>query len=181
MNLYIVRHGQTELNAEHRAQGRNGKPLNEVGIEQAKELKKKFKKENIKFDYIYSSPQERAIQTAKISTGIDDIIIDDRLNVYDLGTADGMLMSEIKITGTVPDMSLYDGVEQLENYKKRIYSFINEITEKYKNQNINILVVGHKCTTGMLCAYFDGFVVETIYDDYLKLASKNCEYKKYII
>lgn len=92
-----------------------------------------------------------------------------------------MLMSEIKITGTVPDMSLYDGVEQLENYKKRIYSFINEITEKYKNQNINILVVGHKCTTGMLSAYFDGFVVETIYDDYLKLASKNCEYKKYII
>lgn len=181
MNLYIVRHGQTELNAEHRAQGRNGKPLNEVGIEQAKELKKKFEKENIKFDYIYSSPQERAIQTAKISTGIDDIIIDDRLNVYDLGSADGMLMSEIKITGTVPDMSLYSGVEQLENFKKRIYSFINEITEKYKNQNINILVVGHKCTTGMISAYFDGFVVETIYDDYLKLASKNCEFKKYII
>lgn len=169
------------INAEHRAQGRNGKPLNEIGIEQAKELKKKFENENIKFDYIYSSPQERAIQTAKISTGSDNIIIDNRLNVYDLGSADGMLMSEIKITGTVPDMSLYDGVEQLENYKKRIYSFINEITEKYKNQNINILVVGHKCTTGMLSAYFDGFVVETIYDDYLKLASKNCEYKKYII
>ena len=65
--------------------------------------------------------------------------------------------------------------------QKRIYSFINEITEKYKNQNINILVVGHKCTTGMFSAYFDGFVVETIYDDYLKLASSNCGYKKYTI
>lgn len=181
MNLYIVRHGQTELNAEHRAQGRNGKTLNEVGIEQAKELKKKFDEESIKFDVIYSSPQERAIQTAKISTGEDNIIIDDRLNVYDLGTADGMLMSDIKITGTVPDMSVYEGVEKLEDYKNRIYSFINEITEKYKNQNINILVVGHKCTTGMLSAYFDGFKVETIYDDYLKLASENCGYKKYII
>ena len=181
MNLYIVRHGQTELNAEHRAQGRNGNALNKVGIEQARELKKKFEKENIKFDYIYSSPQERAIQTAKISTGINDIIIDNRLNVYDLGTADGLLMSDIKITGTVPDMSEYDGVEKLEDYKKRIYSFINEITDKYKNHNINILVVGHKCTTGMLSAYFEGFIVETIYDDYLKLASKNCEYKKYII
>ncbi len=39
MNLYIVRHGQTRLNAEHRAQGRNGEPLNEVGIEQAKIFK----------------------------------------------------------------------------------------------------------------------------------------------
>lgn len=47
MNLYIARHGQTKLNAEHRAQGRNGEPLNEVGIEQAKELKKKFDAEKL--------------------------------------------------------------------------------------------------------------------------------------
>lgn len=181
MNLYIARHGQTKLNAEHRAQGRNGEPLNEVGIEQAKELKKKFDAEKIKFDYIYSSPQERAIQTAKIASGEKNIIIDNRLNVYDLGTADGMLMSEIKITGTVPDMNIYDGVEKLEDYKKRIYSFISEIIEKYKNTDCNILIVGHKDSTGMLSAYFEGFKVETIYDDYLKLASSNCGYKKYTI
>lgn len=181
MNLYIARHGQTKLNAEHRAQGRNGEPLNEVGIEQAKELKKKFDAEKIKFDYIYSSPQERAIQTAKIASGEKNIIIDNRLNVYDLGTADGMLMSEIKITGTVPDMNVYDGVEKLEHYKKRIYSFIFEIIEKYKNTDCNILIVGHKDSTGMLSAYFEGFKVETIYDDYLKLASSNCGYKKYTI
>lgn len=181
MNLYIVRHGQTKLNAEHRAQGRNGEPLNEVGIEQAKELKKKFETEKIKFDYIYSSPQERAIQTAKICTGENNIIIDNRLNVYDLGSADGMLMADIKITGTVPDMNIYDGVEKLEDYKKRIYSFINEVIEQYKNADYNILIVGHKDSTGMLSAYFEGFEVKTIYDDYLKLASSNCEYKKYTI
>ena len=91
MNLYIVRHGQTRLNAEHRVQGRKGAPLNEVGIEQAKELNRKFREEGIKFDYVYSSPQERAIKTAKIASGIEnteDIIVDDRLDVYDLGTAD---------------------------------------------------------------------------------------------
>lgn len=181
MNFYIVRHGQTRLNAEHRAQGRNGEPLNEVGIEQAKELKKKFDAEKIKFDYIYSSPQERAIQTAKISTGENNIIIDNRLNVYDLGSADGMLMTDIKITGTVPDMDIYEGVERLEDYKERIYNFISEIIEKYKNTDCNILIVGHKDSTGMLSAYFEGFKVETIYDDYLKLASSNCGYKKYTI
>ena len=159
----------------------DGEPLNEIGIEQAKELKKKFDTEKIKFDYIYSSPQERAIQTAKISTGEDNIIIDNRLNVYDLGSADGMLMSDIKITGTVPDMNIYDGVEKLEDYKERIYSFISEIIEKYKNTDYNILIVGHKDSTGMLSAYFEGFKVETIYDDYLKLSSKNAEYKKYSI
>lgn len=32
MDLYIARHGQTRLNAEHRAQGRNGEPLNKVEL-----------------------------------------------------------------------------------------------------------------------------------------------------
>lgn len=181
MNLYIVRHGQTRLNSEHRAQGRNGEPLNDIGIEQAKVLNERFDFENIRFDFIYSSPQERAIQTARIVSGGDNIIIDNRLDVYDLGTADGMLMSEIKVTGCVPDMSIYTGVEKLEDYKKRIFDFINEINGEYKGQDINILVVGHKCTTGMISAYFENFKVETIYDDFLKLSVKNGEYKKYII
>lgn len=181
MIIYIARHGQTKVNAEHRAQGRNGEPLNQTGIDQAKELKKKFEEENIMFDYIYSSPQERAIQTAEISTGRSDIIIDERLNVYDLGTADGLLMSDIKTTGTVPDMDVYKGVEKLEDYKKRMYSFIDEIIEKFGDTDKNILIVGHKDSTGMLSAYFEGFIVDTIYDDYLQLASPNCEYKKYIL
>lgn len=182
MNLYVVRHGQTRLNAEHRAQGRKGAPLNELGIEQAKELNRKFREEGIKFDYVYSSPQERAIQTAKIASGIEnieDIIVDNRLDVYDLGTADGMFMKDIKITGTVPDMSIYDGVEKLEDYKKRIKSFLDEIIEKYKNKEGNILIVGHKDSTGMISAYFEGFKVETIYDDYLKLACENCGFKRF--
>ena len=138
------------------------------------ELGEKFKEENIEFDYIFSSPQERAIQTAKISTNRNDIIVDERLDVYDLGSADVMLMSNIKITGTVPDMNIYSDIEKLEDYKKRIYSFIGEIIDKYGETDYNILIVGHKDSTGMLSAYFENFKVETIYDYYLKLASPNC-------
>ena len=181
MDIYVVRHGQTNVNAEHRAQGRKGLPLNEEGIKQAEALNKKFKEEGIAFDFIYSSPQERAIQTAKICSGNEEIIVDERLNVYDLGSADGLLMSEIKITGTVPDMSVYSGVEELDHYKKRIISFIEEIIDKYANTNNTILVVGHKDSSGMIDAYFNGIKIESIYDDYLKLASSNCEYKKYTI
>ncbi len=181
MVIYVVRHGQTNLNLEHKAQGRKGLPLNENGINQAKTLKEKFNEENVCFDYVYSSPQERAIQTAMICTDRNDILVAERLNVYDLGSADGLLMSEIKITGTVPDMNIYSGVESLENYKKRIYSFINELIDKYKKTNYNILIVCHKDSSGMLDAYFNKIEINTIYDDYLKLASSNCGYRKYMI
>lgn len=180
MNIYIVRHGQTKLNAERRVQARNGEPLNETGIKQANQLKEKFEKEKVNFDFVFSSPQERAVQTAEIVSK-KKAIIDDRLDVYDLGSADRMLISEIKMTGIVPDMSIYDGVENVSDYKKRILSFINEIIEKYKDEDVNILIAGHKCTTGMISAYFEKFEVNTIYDDFLKLASKNGEYKKYVI
>lgn len=180
MNIYIVRHGQTKLNAERRVQARKGEPLNEIGIKQANELKDKFEKEKVNFDLVFSSPQERAIQTAEIVSK-KKAIIDNRLDVYDLGTADRMLISEIKMTGIVPDMNIYDGVENVSDYKKRILSFINEIIEKYKNEDVNILIAGHKCTTGMISAYFEKFEVNSIYDDFLKLASKNGEYKKYVI
>lgn len=181
MRLFVVRHGQTKVNAECRAQGKTSEELNDVGINQAKELNKRFKNDNITFDYIFSSPQERAVQTAKIATGRDDIIIDARLDVYDLGSANGIPYREIKMTGTVPDMNIYDGVEKLDDYKVRILSFISEIEKEFKNTNSNILIVGHKDSTGMLSAYFEGFEVNTIYDDYLKLASKPGEYKIYEI
>ena len=32
-------------------------------------------------------------------------------------------MKDVKITGTVPDMSIYEGVESLEEYKSRIYDY----------------------------------------------------------
>ena len=41
MVIYVVRHGQTNLNLEHRAQGRKGLSLNENGINQAKTLREK--------------------------------------------------------------------------------------------------------------------------------------------
>ena len=36
--IYVIRHGQTDLNKERRMQGRWGLPLNEIGIEQAERL-----------------------------------------------------------------------------------------------------------------------------------------------
>ena len=71
--IYIIRHGETDWNKEHRIQGHQDIPLNDQGRLDAKVAKKKLK--NVKFDVVFSSPLKRAYETAKIITN-NEIIID---------------------------------------------------------------------------------------------------------
>ena len=178
MNLYVVRHGQTNLNLEHRLQGRIGLPLNETGIQQAQELQKKLK--DVKFDVAYSSPQERAIQTVSIVSGInkDEIILDERLQPCDMGEADNKVIDENLHFefGLLPVRSEYRGVENPDDFKTRIKSFLDEIINKYKGKNINIIVGGHKCTTGCIEGIINGFPEN---GDFFAISTKNGQYKLY--
>lgn len=62
--FYIVRHGETEWNTKKLIQGHKDSPLTKNGVEQANELKEKFK--DIKFDLVISSDLLRAKRTAEI-------------------------------------------------------------------------------------------------------------------
>jgi len=64
MKLYITRHGTTEWNLEKRLQGWADSPLTEDGRNRAIKLGNSLK--DIDFDMIYTSPQERALNTAKL-------------------------------------------------------------------------------------------------------------------
>ena len=65
--IYIIRHGQTEKNKANLLQGRSEHPLNETGIQQAREAGEWFAEHGIIFDTVFSSPLERAIDTARIA------------------------------------------------------------------------------------------------------------------
>ncbi|MBP8252252.1 MAG: histidine phosphatase family protein [Herpetosiphon sp.] len=62
MRLIIVRHGESEWNKIGRYQGQLDAPLSELGQQQAQALAERLKRE--KFDVIYSSPLQRAKNTA---------------------------------------------------------------------------------------------------------------------
>lgn len=171
--IYVVRHGQTDLNKEGKLQGRLGLPLNDYGMKQAESLKDKL--ETIKFDYVFSSPQERAVQTAEIATGMK-AQIDNRLDVYDLGEADRLKKEEVKMAGPVPDLNVYKGVEEIDSFIKRVYNFMYELEEQYGEREVNILLCGHRCTTGCIGAYFEGVPKG---GNMLKHSSDNGEYKVY--
>ncbi|MGM0845211.1 MAG: histidine phosphatase family protein [Bacillota bacterium] len=171
--IYVVRHGETDWNKEGRLQGRNGVPLNSKGMDQAKELNSILG--NIKFDYVYSSPQKRAVQTAEIATGVFPVI-DERLNVFHLGEADGLRKDEVKIKGMLPDRTVYKEVEEEKAFIQRVFEFLSEMEKTVNERDINILISGHRCTTGGIGAYFNG-----IPDDrnILKYSSDNGDFKTY--
>ncbi len=67
--LYLMRHGQTLFNLEHKIQGWCDSPLTELGINQAKIAGRYFTDNKLKLDHCYSSTSERACDTLELVTG----------------------------------------------------------------------------------------------------------------
>mgnify|MGYP004458456651 FL=1 len=67
--FYLMRHGQTRFNVQHRLQGVCDASLTEVGIEQAKRAGQYLAKQEPIFDHVFTSTSERASDTLEIVTG----------------------------------------------------------------------------------------------------------------
>ena len=89
MLLYIIRHGETAWNALGKIQGTADIPLNENGINLAKQTAEQLK--DVPFDAAISSPLMRAYKTAEIILGDRDIPIetDKRIQEIDFGDMEG--------------------------------------------------------------------------------------------
>ena len=97
MMLYVGRHGETQLNVEKRCAGSIDVPLNERGMEQAKELAKKLAEES--FDVIVTSPLQRARATAEqISVYHRDVpvIVIEEFREVCVGVYEGMTREEVQ-------------------------------------------------------------------------------------
>ncbi len=65
-HITFLRHGESVGNAQSRWQGQAEFPLTDIGRNQAQALAERWQNENKKFDYVISSPLERAKETAQI-------------------------------------------------------------------------------------------------------------------
>lgn len=157
LKLYLVRHGETDWNAEGRIQGHSDIELNVRGLEQARRLAARMPGEGT-FQAIYASPLRRAFRTAEAVGEILQlpVISDVRLLERSLGQLEGLTMSDIREKfpdvhhawhegGTRPHIP---GEETREQFVGRTREFIRDIRAKHGDGRV--LAITHGGTINML-------------------------------
>jgi len=143
MKVYFVTHSTSKDNEAGIASGWKDVELSEVGVQQAKDLGKRFR--DIKIDLICCSDLKRAVDTVKIAFGGKyPIIIDKRLREINYGDLNGKPKQLIEAT---KEKHIENPFPKGESYKeaiKRVQDFIGELKGKYPDKII--LIVGHRAT-----------------------------------
>ena len=177
MNLYIVRHGQTDGNVNKIMDGIRDIDLNDNGIEQAKITRDSLK--GIKFDLIFCSPLIRTKHTMEIiNTKNYPVVFDERIKERDCGefTGKGFETLDRDLYWNYKDTTKYKTAESIPHFFERVYGFLNEIKGKYNSKNI--LLVTHEGVSKAINCYFNGIPED---GNLQGLGLKNCEVKKYIL
>ena len=132
--LLLVRHGETDWNAERRWQGHADVPLNESGREQAQRLADSFPGDAV--DAIYASDLARARETAEILGARlgRPVVVDPDLREIDVGAVEGL---------TAEESAAFEGWqgEPKEDHSERVLAAIGRIAERHPGERI--LVVTH--------------------------------------
>jgi probable phosphoglycerate mutase len=155
MDIYLVRHGETDWNIEKKLQGHSDIPLNERGKLQAYQLQKKFA--DINFIQVFSSDMIRARVTAEIILGSkkSTIIETPLLRERFMGTWQGRLATELQchLKQTIDLDNLTqeeflsvkwdDTAETYADIYQRLRTFIRSIAISPPENNDHILLSTH--------------------------------------
>lgn len=146
----IVRHGCTRGTEKNRYYGRTDLPLSKSGISQARGVKRNMG--NFNFDYIYTSPLKRCVETARIlrlkkTTPVE---ISEDLIEIDFGDWEGLTLRQMKKKNPKKfNKYLYDfenfhmpGGESVKNMIRRTKRFWKNVLQRHKKGNILIVTHG---------------------------------------
>lgn len=146
---YIVRHGETEWNAQGRIQGHTDISLSELGIQQARAVAQRLAE--VSFDVAYSSDLERSAQTARQILGKRNIPLHTtaQLREYNKGVFEGLTPEEtcqryplLFKASQVNDLDFAPlGGESIRQASVRMNSFMTELRARHGDDNV--LIVGH--------------------------------------
>jgi probable phosphoglycerate mutase len=181
--LILIRHGETDYNAERRVQGQLDIELNENGRAQARETAALFAPETV--DALYSSDLKRAWQTAIEIAKVTDnhIVKEKRLREMHFGIFQNLPFERVKndyfcefdmYRNGDPDYTIPQGESRRQKYD-RVVSFIEDILSRHENQRIIIVTHG-----GVLYDFFM-FAFRIPFDLPFRLAHRNCSISRFFV
>jgi alpha-ribazole phosphatase len=150
MELYLVRHGETESNKEKRYRGWSESPLSEEGIRQAE--KAAYFLAGLKIESLYCSDLKRALNTARVIGAASGLIpeVNPLLREINFGRWEGLTYDEIEagwgdaIRNWLDDpfsVAAPEG-ESLGDVCSRMLAFLEELAGK-SEEGQRIAVVSH--------------------------------------
>ncbi|MBN2259430.1 MAG: histidine phosphatase family protein [Clostridiales bacterium] len=180
MELYLIRHGETDYNKTRRLQGHLDIELNDNGRNQAIAVSDEISTMNI--DLIISSPQKRALETAQIIARKtnSEIRIDENLMERAFGSLEGMAFKDIlnqhpkffdmiRMESEMP----IEGIETVKAVEERVQSVLERIKEE---SNIKkILLVSHGGTARVFHKVINSD------KEYFNIQINNCQIEKFEI
>ena len=147
----LVRHGETDWNAQRRLQGHTDIDLNARGLAQAEQMARAIKKINLAFDVLYTSDLQRAAKTAKAIEQLfsTSAITNAGLRERHLGALQGLTTDEAP--QLEPDLwkshlsrnvtEELRGGESIQQFADRISTALEKIREQYLGKTV--LLVSH--------------------------------------
>ena len=153
MRIVLLRHGQTDWNAERRTQGWTDNPMNAVGVSQAQAAADRLT--NMGVEHFYSSDSRRAHQTAQIVNEKLNLplILDKRLRERDSGDLNGKIKSQLPYIKDFHANPHKYNAETYDDVFSRVKSFFTELKASGKN---NVLIVSHGRAISIMLYYFTG-------------------------
>ena len=156
--IILVRHGETEWNAQEIFRGRIDIELNETGIRQAELLAKYLSQ--VELEAICSSPLGRALKTAEVIAGYHNLHVDTspRLMDFDYGEWQGQPHQEVKERYkelyaewiNSPHQVKMPAGESLDDVRRRAADVVNSIITQYEG---TVALVSHRVVNKVLiCA-----------------------------
>ncbi len=119
VELWLIRHGETEWSLSGAHTSRTDIPLTEHGRKRAEELREYLK--GIRFDAVLTSPMQRARKTCRIAGFGEQALVEEGLREWDYGIYEGKTTKEIR--KTEPGWSVWEnelkGGETVEHVGQR--------------------------------------------------------------
>lgn len=150
-NLCLIRHGETDWNAELRVQGHIDIPLNAKGRAQAHAVANALRSQ--RFDRLYSSDLLRALQTAELTADVLGLPIyrSTALRERHYGDLEGMTKTDFaarypedlaRMLRRDPEHVIPGAKESLRGFAARAVSALNEIAKRHPGESVLVFTHG---------------------------------------